>query len=332
MSSTVTQLVSRITAVALVCTCMSGPLRAQTSAQPPLSESVPAWQLLPAAWVDGSGITLKTLLANPPATLPHHRLASSPQAGQPVTLTHAQINELLQQAAPGLPLPQWSGALQIKIIRRSRVMEETEIRELLTALLQREFVRERGELELRFTRPWTPAPVPDEPFSIRVLDMPTAGLTPNFIVRFDIRGTNNESFGQWQIPVQARLWRDVLVAGSSLSRGQGLATADIHPERRDTLTLREFIVALPGSPDAYELAESLSAGRELTGRSLRARPVIFRGKVVDAIAADTTLHISVKVEALEDGAPGQTIRVRNMQSKREFRAKIQNEATVNVSL
>ncbi|MFA6545372.1 MAG: flagellar basal body P-ring formation chaperone FlgA, partial [Limisphaerales bacterium] len=150
--------------------------------------------------------------------------------------------------------------------------------------------------------------------------------------RFDIRGTNNESFGQWQVPVQARLWRDVLVAGSSLSRGQGLATADVHPERRDTLTLREFIVALPGSLDAYELAESLSAGRELTGRSLRARPVIFRGKVVDAVAADSTLHISVKVEALEDGAPGQTIRVRNMQSKREFRAKIQNEATVHVSL
>ena len=42
--------------------------------------------------------------------------------------------------------------------------------------------------------------------------------------------------------------------------------------------------------------------------------------------------LTVKVEVLEDGLPGQTIRVRNLKSKREFRGKVQNEETIHVTL
>jgi flagella basal body P-ring formation protein FlgA len=38
----------------------------------------------------------------------------------------------------------------------------------------------------------------------------------------------------------------------------------------------------------------------------------------------------VKAEALEDGVPGQIVRVRNLQSRREFKGKVQDEQTVLV--
>jgi flagella basal body P-ring formation protein FlgA len=38
--------------------------------------------------------------------------------------------------------------------------------------------------------------------------------------------------------------------------------------------------------------------------------------------------ISLKVEALEDAVPGQTLRVRNPRTRREFRARVQDEQTV----
>jgi flagella basal body P-ring formation protein FlgA len=38
------------------------------------------------------------------------------------------------------------------------------------------------------------------------------------------------------------------------------------------------------------------------------------------------------VEILEDGLPGQTVRIRNLKSKREFRGKVQNEETIHVTL
>ena len=70
----------------------------------------------------------------------------------------------------------------------------------------------------------------------------------------------------------------------------------------------------------------------LSSRSLRLRPIVHRGKVADAIVSDGMLTLSVKVEILEDGLPGQTIRVRNLKSKREFRGKVQNEETIYVTL
>jgi flagella basal body P-ring formation protein FlgA len=96
--------------------------------------------------------------------------------------------------------------------------------------------------------------------------------------------------------------------------------------------LRETIASIDTDSTALEIAENLPAGTPLTVRSVRLRPVIRRGKVAEAIVQDGALMISVKVEVLEDGVPGQTIRVRNIKSKREFRGKVENEETVLVPL
>ena len=70
----------------------------------------------------------------------------------------------------------------------------------------------------------------------------------------------------------------------------------------------------------------------LTTRSFRVRPLIFRGQTLEALVTDGALQITTKVEALEDGLPGQFVRVRNPQSRREFRGKVQNENTILVQL
>jgi flagella basal body P-ring formation protein FlgA len=186
-------------------------------------------------------------------------------------------------------------------------------------------------LELRLGRPWSPIHVPDEPLSVRVLELPTAGLTPHFILRFELR-TEREGLGVWQMPLQARLWRDVWVARTAQPRGRLLRDADLEAQRRDLLTLRDALPALEPNGQVLELAENISAGTPLVTRSVRVRPVIQRGKVLEAIVQEGLLSISVKVEAMEDGLPGQLIRVRNAKTKREFQAKVQNEQTVLVLL
>jgi len=70
----------------------------------------------------------------------------------------------------------------------------------------------------------------------------------------------------------------------------------------------------------------------LLARSLKITPVVRRGQSIDAMVVDGALEVSIKVEALEDGIPGQTIRLRNPQTKRELRGKVQNEQTILVNL
>ena len=131
-----------------------------------------AWQLLPQAQVDGSGIFLDQLFVpNPPVVL-HTSACTATHARPGGFFSRLQITELAQKYYSELITTNWSGATQVRVSRRTRQFTDSDITELLTATLQKEFVKNEGELELHLTRPWTPVPVPDEPLTLKVFDVP----------------------------------------------------------------------------------------------------------------------------------------------------------------
>lgn len=287
-------------------------------------------ELSPAASVDSEGIFLHQLVASK-ATLPEVRLTNAPPFGQAVVWNRAQLAALLRAAAPDLNCTNWTGAATVRITRRERAFGEADLLSLLTAVLQQDFVKDKGELELRLTRPWTPRNVPDEVLALKVLELPNTGVTPSFIVRFELR-TAHEILGTWQASVQAKVWREAWVARSALKRGQLVAEADLTRERRDVLTVRDTLADFAAGDPTLELAEPLQAGTPLLARSVKVRPVIRRGQFAEARVQDGALQVTLKVEALEDGAPGQTIRARNPLSRRDFTGKVLDEQTILVSL
>ncbi|MEO8426475.1 MAG: flagellar basal body P-ring formation chaperone FlgA [Verrucomicrobiota bacterium] len=282
--------------------------------------------------MDSEGIFLHQLLGtNSAAALPSVRLADAPPFGQPILLTRGQINEAVQRFSPTLVTTNWSGAERVRVARRSRPLEETEIKQLLTAVLQRDQVRDKGELELRLMRPWTTVAIPDEPVVLNILDFPANGIVPNLYIRFELRH-GRESLGSWQLSLQARVWREVWVARSALKRGQPLMESELTRERRDVLTLRDMLSAPASNISFLELTENVQEGAPVAARSVRSRPLIRRGELMEAIVQDGALSVSFRVEVLEDGLLGQMVRVRNIQSRRELRGKVQNEQTILIAL
>jgi flagella basal body P-ring formation protein FlgA len=259
------------------------------------------------------------------------RIGDAPQFGRSIVLLRSQVAEMVHHYVPEIALTNWSGAARIRISRKTQPLGEAMLKELLTSTLQREVVRDRGDLEVRLMRPWSTIPVPDEPLSIRVLELPNAGVTPNFIVRFEIQASA-QSIGTWQVPLQARVFHDIWVARTAIPRGQLLQANDWVAEKRDILLLRDAVGGVRMNDDSYELTENISAGAPLLSRYIKARAVVRRGKLIEAVLQDGQLVISVKAEALEDGVMGQTIRVRNIASRREFRGKVENEQTIVVNL
>ena len=316
-----------IFAMAFLLTLPSLPARAAETA----ANSTEGFELLPAVQVDGTGLHLHQVATPTRFVPPNIRLADAPPFGQAATFSHAQLKDLLRRVAPELATNAWTGAAQIRISRRARALGEAELRDLLTATLQSEVVKDRGELELRFSRPWSPVNVPDEPIALKLLDVPATGVTPNFIARFEITA-GTERVGPWQVVLQARLWKEVLVAKATLKRGGPLTGAEVTAERRDVISMREPLEAAAMSDTSLDLYEGVPAGQPVLARHVRARAIVQRGQFVDALMRDGTLSISLKVEALGDGATGQTIRVRNPKTKREFYAKIKDEQTVLLAL
>ena len=147
-----------------------------------------AFELLPAAQVDSAGIFLHQIATASQSVLPPQpiRLADAPAFGQAASLSRAQIRELLKANAPEFAPTDWLGAAQVRVTRRARGLNERELRELLSATLQKDFVKDKGDLELRFTRPWASVFVPDETLVLKVIDLPATGVSAHFIVRFEL--------------------------------------------------------------------------------------------------------------------------------------------------
>jgi flagella basal body P-ring formation protein FlgA len=161
--------------------------------------------------------------------------------------------------------------------------------------------------------------------------MPSAGLIPNCVVRCEL-WNGKERVGDWQLAVQASIWREIPVAHSALTRGESLRDADVTLERRDVLVLRDAYLNFSHADENLQLAENIPAGLPVLNRSVRVRPIIQRGQLVEGVYQDGSLSISLKVEILEDGLLGQTVRVRNPTTKRELHGKVQNEQTVVIAL
>jgi flagella basal body P-ring formation protein FlgA len=284
------------------------------------------------ATVDSQGIHLDQVATCATAlATPHIRLADSPALGQTLTLSRAQIQASLLQVAPDLATTPWQGSDRIRITRRTRLLDESDLRLMLVDALQKEYVRDNAELELRFARPWASINVPDEALDIRIIDVPISGISANFIARFELR-SGKELVGTWQAVLQARLWKDVLVAADALKRGQIIQPSNFKTERRDTLAIRDALSTFSDDKGALELTDSLAVGTPLVQRMIRLHPVVHRGDFVEGMVQDGILSINLKVEVLEEGAPGQTIRVRNPLTKRELRGKVKDEQTIVVTL
>jgi flagella basal body P-ring formation protein FlgA len=219
----------------------------------------------------------------------------------------------------------------VSVAPAPQMVGEPELKNLLTGVLQRDYVRDLGELDLALGRSWTPLAVSNAPVTMKVTEVPTVGVTQDFIVRFDLIDNSNQKLGSWQMPVTAHIWREVWVAHSDLRRGELFTGTDCIRERRDLLICRQAYLG-NADPSTQEIAENVSSGAVILERQVRPRTVVRRGQVAQAFVRDGVLAITLKVEVLEDGALGQQVRVRNPQSNREFRGKVENEGSISVSL
>lgn len=245
------------------------------------------------------------------------------RAGEPDP-GHAPAPDATRAEAPGLARPAGEPEL--------RTLDAEELTQLLARTLQAHIGSDAGELEVQLLRPWTPVKVPNAPLSLVLQNLPATGLGPQCILRFELRA-GDRPVGAWQTAVQLHLWREVWVARTTIPRGTPLQQAELVRERRDVIALREKPADLdnPG-PVELEFCDVVPAGAPVPARALRPRPVLRRGQTAEAVLEEGALRISLRVEVLEEGAPGQIVRVRNPLSRRDLYGRVVDAQTVRVSL
>lgn len=120
-----------------------------------------------------------------------------------------------------------------------------------------------------------------------------------------------------------------VVATRPLERGAVIAAADVTV--REVRVMRsQPLAASPEEAIGRRLGKSLQAGEPLLLNSLSLTPIIQRGDSVIITVRKPGLLIEVRGEALDAGAEGESIRVRNLQSRAVIQAVVVGSGRVEV--
>lgn len=138
---------------------------------------------------------------------------------------------------------------------------------------------------------------------------------------------------QWKIHVAAHIDGEVdaLITRYPIPRGTIIRTEDLEFTLRRYSQLNHGYYASATLLNNMEAKRNIRAGQVLTPNILKAQKLVLRGQHITIIAQNGGLNLRVKGKALMDGQQGQTIKVKNLNSKKLIFARVISAGVVKVN-
>lgn len=203
-------------------------------------------------------------------------------------------------------------------------------REQLLAALTRDLAAHfnlDGELSLELLRPWTPPARVATTWTVSIAEYPAMPAS-SMLVRCRVLADGAPA-ADASLVLRASHWRDVWVTRAPLTIGATFDPAQLETRRTDLFRERDVVPASVGDR-TFIFARAVPAGRLLTWHDIARRPLVKKGEVVEVSATEGRLLVTMKALAMESGAQGDTVTVRNPESQKNFAAVVVDENRVKV--
>lgn len=141
-------------------------------------------------------------------------------------------------------------------------------------------------------------------------------------------GTND---GVREIPVSLEWLQRIVVTRRIIESGVVLAADDLEVKQVQITTPLNALSDVSQAVGRMT-GRRLGEGERVSGSFLSAVPVVRRGDSVSIVVRKGTLSLRIPGEVLEDGAVGDKVRVRNVQSKRILEASVVSGEEVEVRI
>jgi len=164
---------------------------------------------------------------------------------------------------------------------------------------------------------------------IELVDTPSRLHAGTMLMRFRLRSADGSS-SLHVFSFRAEVLAEVWYSPRRVSAGQVLADLELATREADLLREPKAVPADPAVLTRYETARTLSEMRSLTWNDITPRALVRKGGMVEVVAEQGSLRISMKAQAARNGSLGDTITVRNLESKRDFTAEVIDENKVRV--
>lgn len=134
--------------------------------------------------------------------------------------------------------------------------------------------------------------------------------------------------GQVKMHGELRLFGPVVSTIKRLHRNEIISSADLTVRRRDISMLDPGLIKDPEQAVGQKLKLSLPAGAVLYAQAIDAPYLVNRGERVTIMAKSQAIQITAPGEARNSGAKGETVRVKNLTSRREIQARVLSAGVV----
>lgn len=210
---------------------------------------------------------------------------------------------------------------------QSITLTKDDLAKQIAQMLAGDYRTVEGEFHVEFLRPLQDLVIPSGVVEVGLTSPLSGGLRSRVLLRFEVK-VNDQSVFKADMPAEIKVFREVLVSNRRLDRKELLSADDLNMERWDILKLRDEPIDPLTDLSALQVYYSVMKGTILTERHVRLIPVVARGDVVVGRLKHGLMEINLQVEVMDEAAPGQNVRVRNIKSKKLLTGIVLNENTI----
>lgn len=147
-------------------------------------------------------------------------------------------------------------------------------------------------------------------------------------LRFVVRAADGSIVRRLTGSVFLDVWQAVPCAARPLNSGSSLGPEDVVFQRKNLAFLRES--PWDGSGGPWQVRSPVGVDQVIHASNLQPLPDVRRGDQVLLVYEGERVRLQTPAMAMEDGAIGDTITVRNLQNNNEILARVRNFETVVV--
>lgn len=184
-----------------------------------------------------------------------------------------------------------------------------------------------GDLQLELPRGWMPPSQLAAQWRLELTEYPSSASSA-MMVRCCLYG-DGQSVAVSSLVLRATHNQEVWVARQPITAGSSFDSRGLDVRRVDMFRERDCLPASVGDKN-FLYTRSIPAGRLLSWRDLARRPLVRKGDLVDVSAGEGQLLVTLKALALENGAQGDVVSLRNPESRKDFVAVVTHENHVQV--
>lgn len=185
-------------------------------------------------------------------------------------------------------------------------------------------LRPSGELTLIPLRDFPDLSAYERPFEVNLVQVPNRLSRGNVMLRYQVENEKGV-LGEWSMPFRVHLYSEVWFPRAHLRRGDIATPSDFEIRQIDLLAEPDAVPATLESLLRHEYSRDIVPGHPLVWRDLMERAMVRKGDVVEVTAVNGLLAITMRAVARQDGSDGDLIVLRNLDSAKEFSARVIGE-------